>query len=65
MATRHEARDLLKAYVDSCADQKSAARRLGISATYLGDLLKLRRDVPETLLRKLGYRSETQIVKAS
>jgi hypothetical protein len=41
-------------YVDRFPSQKEAAKALGISPTYLNDLLYARRDCSQPILEKLG-----------
>jgi predicted XRE-type DNA-binding protein len=53
---RHDPATALQAFVDDQhgASQKLAAEALGISQSYLSDLLKGRRRCPDALLVKLG-----------
>lgn len=64
-SVERSARNVLFEYVAQCPSQRIAARQLGISAQYLGDMLHFKRPVPERLLRKFGYRYETQLVKVN
>ncbi len=48
--------ETLRAFVATHPTQRQAAAALGISATYLGDILNERRDVSDTVLAKLGLK---------
>jgi hypothetical protein len=45
--------------------QKRAADALGISAQYLGDILKGYRPVPARVAEQLGYKRETRLVRVA
>ncbi len=47
--------ELLK-FVDQFDTQKAAAKALGVTPAYLSDLVNLRRDLSEKILRKLGLK---------
>ncbi len=47
---------MLRAFVATHPTQRQAAAALGISPTYLGDILNERRDVSDTVLSKLGLK---------
>ena len=53
---------LLKTLRDKVAasTQRAAAKELGVSASYLGDVLKGRREVGPSILRALGLEREVQ-----
>jgi transcriptional regulator with XRE-family HTH domain len=60
---RHDPATALQAYVAANgASQKQAAKAMGISQSYLSDLLAGRRRCPDTLLAKLGL--ERIVVRA-
>jgi transcriptional regulator with XRE-family HTH domain len=46
----------IKLSVSRCGTQEKAAQELGISQTYLSDLLHGRRNPSDAILRKLGLR---------
>lgn len=46
----------LEAIVAKCETKTQAAKRLGISAPYLRDLLMARRDFSPRMLAKLGFK---------
>ena len=46
----------LRALVGQHGTQKAAAKALGVSPAYLGDMLMGRRDISERILAKLGLR---------
>jgi transcriptional regulator with XRE-family HTH domain len=48
--------DSLKAFVAEYPSQLAAADALGISGAYLSDLLNGRRNINETMLKKLGLK---------
>lgn len=54
------ARRKLAAHVTRFDTQALAAKNLGISAQYLGDLLKGRRTFSESILGKLGLKRSIQ-----
>lgn len=64
-SVERDAKNLLADYVDENVSQKNAARKLGISPQYLGDMLMFKRAIPDRVLKKLGYRYDTQLVKVS
>ena len=45
---------VLKRHVKEAGSQKAAAEQLGISAQYLNDLLRGRREPSDSVLEKLG-----------
>ena len=47
-------RHKLAVYVKGCDSQRAAAEKLGISTSYLNDLLNNRRDLSERVLAQLG-----------
>jgi len=48
----------LREYVDACPSQNEAARQLGISASFLSDMLNDVRKVSDRVAVQLGYSRE-------
>lgn len=46
----------LQTFVEAHDTQRAAAKALGISATFLNDLMHQRRPIPERFYRKLGLK---------
>jgi hypothetical protein len=57
------ARQRLSEFVARFDTQLAAAGKLGISAAFLSEMLNATRRVPERVLRQIGYRRETKIVR--
>jgi hypothetical protein len=51
----------LKAFVEAAGSQAAAARKLDITAAYLGDILKGNRTISDRMAEKLGF--EWRIVR--
>ena len=54
-----EARKLIEDMVDAAGSQRKVARSLGITDSYLSDILNRRRGISEEVAKKLGYDKET------
>jgi DNA-binding transcriptional regulator YdaS (Cro superfamily) len=52
--TEHTARGVLEAFVSRFETQKAAAEALGISTSYLNDILKSNRPIPSHVLDRIG-----------
>jgi len=59
--TEHEMLNLITERVDTLGSQTKAARSLGISTGYLGDILHGRKSVSRQLARRLGYEKEVTV----
>jgi transcriptional regulator with XRE-family HTH domain len=57
-------RDKLKAYC-LIKSQKEVARELGVSASYLSDILRGNREFPETIAVLMGYQKTVLFYKSS
>ena len=55
--SRMEPREKLRQLVQRSGTQAKAAEALGVSRTYICDMLAGRRDLSKAILRKLGYTS--------
>jgi hypothetical protein len=54
--------DALQRFRDQFETNKDAAKALGVTPVYFGDLLRARRDISPRILQKLGLRKA--VVKA-
>ena len=48
----------LQKFVDQFETQQEAATALGIKPSYLSDLVHMRRDISDNILKKLGLRRQ-------
>lgn len=53
--TQEEMLQRLRSYVFECGTQAEAARKLGISAPYLNDILQKKRGISKDVANKFGY----------
>lgn len=51
----NEALKALQKLIKSCGSQRKAAIALGVSAVYLGDILKGRRGISDKMAERLGF----------
>ena len=63
LAVEHDLRDELTAAVEREGTQTALARDLGISESFLGDILHGRRGISEKLANKLGWKRVTVFVR--
>ncbi len=56
-------RTALRAYVDRQASQQEAAKKLGISATFIIDILKGYRKCPARVLDVMGFRRPQGVLR--
>lgn len=66
MVKTYEVDDVLDdigAIIQKCGTAKKAAKSLGISATYLNDVIHRRRLPGNSILRMLGYRSYVSYIR--
>lgn len=56
MAKSQSFTEVLKAYIAKAGSQRLAAEALDISESFICDILKGRKPVPNTLAEKLGYK---------
>ena len=63
MSTETDPRQALRRLVYTHRTQTATARHLGISASYLSDMLAGKRDVSEPILRVLGLRRAVVTMK--
>jgi transcriptional regulator with XRE-family HTH domain len=63
MGKRIDAGQRLRAFVQRHDRQRDAAKALGISPQYLGDLLRGRRAFSDGMLKKLGLRMRRVLVE--
>ena len=56
IGNEHDMRDILTELVESHESQRAVADMLGISTSYLNDLLHGRRGVSERLATRMGYK---------
>lgn len=54
-----EARKIIEDMVNAAGSQRKVARSLGISDSYLSDIINERRDISDEVAKKLGYQKET------
>lgn len=55
----------LSTYIEKAGSQKAAAKRLGVSPTYLSDIKKGRRDPGDKILTALGFKRVVIYEKAT
>lgn len=55
--------EYFRGFVDSLKSKTEAARRLGITKVYVGDMYHGRRAISNAVAEKLGYRRKVQIEK--
>jgi DNA invertase Pin-like site-specific DNA recombinase len=60
-----EIREELRAYCNLYGSLRAAAKKLGVSATFVGDILLKRRQVPQSIAQKLGYNKSIIYTKVS
>ncbi len=63
--SNEEAIELIKKIIEKEGAQYKAAKKLGISAAYLSDILKNRRAISDKVSKKLGYERITTYKKLS
>jgi transcriptional regulator with XRE-family HTH domain len=59
--TREEVVALLQRRVDRAGSQNAVAKEIGVTAAYIGDVLRGKRDPGPSILSVLGLRRQVQI----